>query len=74
MTPQLREESRRQYLAKRKDDKVKELATAIADDEYLFDEHTLTKREKKEREYKKTVLGLANEYEKLRFVFRNCLM
>ncbi|XP_064101171.1 pre-mRNA-splicing factor ATP-dependent RNA helicase DHX16-like [Macrobrachium nipponense] len=64
--PKLRVESRRKYLDKRKDDKLKELEENIIDDEYLFDEQTLTEREKKEREYKKTVLQLAKDYDKVR--------
>lgn len=38
MIPALRKESRRTYLAKRKEDKVQELEADIMDDEYLFDE------------------------------------
>ncbi|XP_068210643.1 pre-mRNA-splicing factor ATP-dependent RNA helicase DHX16 [Palaemon carinicauda] len=64
--PKLRVESRRKYLGKRKDDKLKELEEIIIDDEYLFDEETLTEREKKERDYKKTVLQLAKDYDKVR--------
>lgn len=37
--PQLRIQSRRKYLEKRKDDKVAELEADIADDEYLFDDN-----------------------------------
>lgn len=36
--PQLRIQSRRKYLEKRKEDKVAELEADILDDEYLFDE------------------------------------
>lgn len=36
--PELRKESRRKYLEKRKDDKLQELEADIADDEYLFEE------------------------------------
>lgn len=64
--PRLRVESRRKYLIKRKDDKLKELEGDILDDEYLFDESTLTEREKTEREYKKKVLKLARDYDKVR--------
>lgn len=38
LIPKLRVESRRMYLAKRKDDKVQELEADIIDDEYLFEE------------------------------------
>ncbi|KAK7077368.1 putative pre-mRNA-splicing factor ATP-dependent RNA helicase dhx16 [Halocaridina rubra] len=64
--PKLRVDSRRKYLVKRKDDKLKELEEDIIDDEYLFEEETLTEREKKNREYKKTVLSLAKDYDKVR--------
>ncbi|XP_045598629.1 pre-mRNA-splicing factor ATP-dependent RNA helicase DHX16 [Procambarus clarkii] len=64
--PKLRVESRRKYLVKRKDDKLKELEADIVDDEYLFEEEALTAREKKERDYKKTVLQLAKDYDKVR--------
>lgn len=37
--PQLRIQSRRKYLEKRKDDKVAELEADIQDDEYLFDDN-----------------------------------
>uniref|UniRef100_A0A1A9W044 RNA helicase n=1 Tax=Glossina brevipalpis TaxID=37001 RepID=A0A1A9W044_9MUSC len=64
--PQLRIQSRRQYLEKRKEDKVAELEADIIDDEYLFEEEMLTEREKKEREYKKQLLIIAKEHEKAR--------
>lgn len=66
LLPKLRIDSRRKYLEKRKEDKVIELEADIADDEYLFDESTLTKRERQEREHKKTILQLAKEHEKAR--------
>ena len=37
MLPYLREQSRRKYLQKRKDDKIQELEEDIADDVYLFE-------------------------------------
>jgi pre-mRNA-splicing factor ATP-dependent RNA helicase DHX16 len=61
--PELRKESRRKYLTKRKDDKLVELQDDIADDEFLFDESQLTERERKERQFKKTVLELARKHE-----------
>lgn len=66
MIPKLRVESRRKYLEKRKEDKVAELEADIVDDEYLFEEDTLTSRERKDRDYKKTLLKLAQEHEKAR--------
>ncbi|XP_037804248.1 pre-mRNA-splicing factor ATP-dependent RNA helicase DHX16-like [Penaeus monodon] len=64
--PHLRVESRRKYLVKRKDDKLRELEADIHDDEYLFDEQVLTERERREREYKKTVLKLAKDYDRVK--------
>lgn len=39
IVPNLRVQSRRLYLEKRKEDKVAELEADIVDDEYLFDEN-----------------------------------
>lgn len=39
IVPDLRVQSRRIYLEKRKEDKVSELEADIRDDEYLFDDH-----------------------------------
>ena len=64
--PKLRIDSRRKYLEKRKDEKVEELEADIRDDEYLFDDDQLTKREIKDREDKKIILRLAKEHEKAR--------
>ncbi|XP_034244398.1 pre-mRNA-splicing factor ATP-dependent RNA helicase DHX16 [Thrips palmi] len=66
LVPHLRIESRRKYLEKRKDDKIAELEADIQDDEFLFEETVLTKKEKKDREYKKTVLHLAKEHDRAR--------
>jgi len=64
MLPDLRKESRRQYLAKRKEDKMIELEADIMDDEFLFDDSNLTEREKKEKTYKKTILELAKSHDR----------
>ena len=61
---ELRKQSRRQYLSKRKEDKMLELKDDIADDEFLFDDSQLTDRERRERNYKKTVLNLATAHTK----------
>ncbi|CRK93483.1 CLUMA_CG007019, isoform A [Clunio marinus] len=66
LIPKLRVQSRREYLAKRKEDKVAELEADIVDDEYLFDEVKLTKREKEEREHKKRLLSIAKQHEEAR--------
>jgi len=64
MLPELRKESRRAYLSKRKEDKIQELEADILDDEFLFDESKLTEREKKEKKYRKTILELAKQHDK----------
>lgn len=51
-------------MKKRRVDKLEMLQEDIADDEYLFEEGLLTKREKQEREYKKKVFSLAKEHDK----------
>ena len=61
--PELRKKSRYRYLEERKAKKVDELKDDIMDDEFLFNEEELTAKEKKEREYKKTVLKLAKQYD-----------
>lgn len=66
LLPQLRKQSRRQYLEKRKDDKVAELEADIQDDEYLFDDSAITQREREDREHKKNLLRIAKEHEKAR--------
>ncbi|PIK35386.1 putative pre-mRNA-splicing factor ATP-dependent RNA helicase DHX16-like [Apostichopus japonicus] len=62
MIPDLRKSSRRDYLKRREGDKIVELEDDIADDEYLFSRDELSEREKKDIEYKKTVLGLAKQH------------
>ncbi|KAK7575545.1 hypothetical protein V9T40_011831 [Parthenolecanium corni] len=64
LIPKLRIESRRQYLKKRKEDKVTELEQDLIDDEYLFEEDELTERERKNREFQKKVLTIEKEFEK----------
>ncbi|XP_029727278.2 pre-mRNA-splicing factor ATP-dependent RNA helicase DHX16 [Aedes albopictus] len=66
LLPKLRIHSRRQYLEKRKDDKVAELEADILDDEYLFEASQITERERQDREYKKSLLQIAKEHEKAR--------
>ena len=64
MIPELRKESRRAYLGKRKEDKLLELKADILDDEYLFDESQLTERERQQKSYRKTILQLAEQHDK----------
>ncbi|KAH7727285.1 MRNA splicing factor RNA helicase (Cdc28) [Aphelenchoides avenae] len=59
----LREESRKQYLAKRKEDKKMELEALVRDDEELFGTEELTERERKEAEYRKKVLEYVKKYD-----------
>ena len=66
LVPKLRVQSRRDYLAKRKEDKVAELEADILDDEYLFEDAKLTRKEKEEREYKKRLLDIAKKHEQAR--------
>jgi pre-mRNA-splicing factor ATP-dependent RNA helicase DHX16 len=66
LVSKLRIQSRREYLSKRKEDKVAELEADILDDEYLFDETQLTEKEKKDREYKKNVLNIAKQHDRAR--------
>ncbi|XP_053666586.1 pre-mRNA-splicing factor ATP-dependent RNA helicase DHX16 [Anopheles marshallii] len=66
LLPQLRVQSRRQYLEKRKEDKVAELEADIRDDEYLFPDAEITERERRDREYKKNLLQIAREHDKAR--------
>ena len=62
--PDLRKKSRRDYVKKRRVDKVGMLQEDIRDDEYLFEDGQLSKREKQDREYKKKVFHLAVEHAK----------
>lgn len=60
----LREESRKSYLIKRKEDQLLLLEGDIRDEEELFKAEELTLREKKELEFKKKILSAAEEYKK----------
>lgn len=62
VVPELRKKSRRDYLKKRQVDKLDEMEGDIIDEEYLFVDQKLTKKEKQDLEYKKTVLKLAKEH------------
>ena len=64
MIPDLRKQSRRDYLVKRKEDKIQELEADILDDEFLFAESNLTEREKEEKRYRKSILELAKQHDK----------
>lgn len=64
IVPQLRKESRRQYLERRKDDQLALLEAKIADEEYLFGKEKLTEKERKKFEYDKKILELARQHDK----------
>nr|XP_019960529.1 PREDICTED: putative pre-mRNA-splicing factor ATP-dependent RNA helicase DHX16 [Paralichthys olivaceus] len=64
MLPELRKQSRWDYLKKRESEKLEDLEAEIIDDEYLFATDELTEREKKELEYKRTLRDLAKDYKK----------
>lgn len=64
MLPDLRIHSRRDYLAKREQEKIEDLEAEIKDEEYLFSTQALTDRERKELEYKKQIRDLAHDYKK----------
>lgn len=66
LIPKLRIKSRRDYLEKRKEDKVAELEADIHDDEYLFEDAKLTEKELRDREHKKRLLAIAKEHDKAR--------
>lgn len=62
--PDLRKKSRRDYVKKRRVDKLEMLQEDIRDDEYLFEDAQISKREKDEQEYKKKIYRLAAEHAK----------
>ncbi|XP_013784938.2 LOW QUALITY PROTEIN: putative pre-mRNA-splicing factor ATP-dependent RNA helicase DHX16 [Limulus polyphemus] len=66
VVPKLRIESRRKYLEKRKQDKLLELEGDIVDEEFLFSDVSITKREKAEVQYKRKILELTKEHERAR--------
>ncbi|KAI6209076.1 hypothetical protein M3Y96_00182600 [Aphelenchoides besseyi] len=60
----LREESRRAYLPKRKEDKIYEMRRQLMDDELYYKDEDLTERERLDRETKRQVLNAADEFDK----------
>lgn len=62
--PELRKRSRWDYLKKREAEKLEDLEAEIHDEEYLFTKEDLTKREKMELQYKRTLRDLATDYKK----------
>ena len=59
--PSLREHSRQEYLSKREIQQIELLKKEIEDDENLFRGMKISKRERRDLEYKKEVLRLAEE-------------
>lgn len=62
--PELRKQSRREYLKKREMEKLEDLDAEIKDDEYLFSNEVLSEREKRDLDYKRTLRDLARDYKK----------
>lgn len=62
--PELRKQSRRQYLTKREQEKLEDLEAEIADEEYLFSTQKLTTKERKDLDYKRQIRDLARDYKK----------
>ncbi|KAI5122467.1 hypothetical protein M0805_008778 [Coniferiporia weirii] len=63
--PSLRERSRQDYLSKRELQQIELLRKEIADDEALFRGMKISKKERRDLEYKKEVLRLAEERMKI---------
>jgi pre-mRNA-splicing factor ATP-dependent RNA helicase DHX16 len=61
---ELRKESRRDYLGKRRVEKVVELKDDVADEEFVFSDSKLTRVEKDHYEHKRKILTLTSEREK----------
>ncbi|KND01288.1 uncharacterized protein SPPG_03097 [Spizellomyces punctatus DAOM BR117] len=59
--PDIRERSRQEYLKKREDQRLQLLQKRIEDEEFLFHNEKLTKRERKEHELNKQVLEITRE-------------
>lgn len=64
VVPELRKQSRYDYLKKRRADKLEDLEAEIAEEEYYFADSNLTDKEKRDLEYKRKVRDLAREHER----------
>uniref|UniRef100_A0A7M5UD86 RNA helicase n=2 Tax=Clytia hemisphaerica TaxID=252671 RepID=A0A7M5UD86_9CNID len=62
LIPNLRDRARKDYVMKRKGEKVESLKEELDEDEKMFDERDLTEREKLERKYKKKIYKIATDY------------
>lgn len=58
LVPELRDRARKKYVQGRKVEKIQSLRDDIEEDEKMFDESSLTAREKLERQYKKKVMHI----------------
>lgn len=63
--PDLRDRSRQEYLAKRSQQQIELLKLEIAEEERFFKGVKLSKREQRELDYKKEILRLAEERERI---------
>lgn len=63
MMKKLREESRRAYLPKRKEDKLYEIKRQLDEDEVYFPDAELTERERIERQKKRKIIQAAEKYD-----------
>lgn len=63
MMKKLREESRRAYLPKRRDDKLYEMKRQLQEDEAYFPDAELTDKERAERQQKRQILQAAEKYD-----------
>jgi len=62
LIPELRDRARKKYVHGRKDEKIQSLREDIEEEEKMFDESSLTAREKLERQYKKKVINLHSNF------------
>ncbi|KAM4815465.1 LOW QUALITY PROTEIN: pre-mRNA-splicing factor ATP-dependent RNA helicase DHX16-like, partial [Thomomys bottae] len=62
LVPELRQKSRREYLAKREREKLEDLDPELADEEFLFGDGELSHHERLQLKYKRPVRDLAREY------------
>ncbi|XP_070177312.1 pre-mRNA-splicing factor ATP-dependent RNA helicase DHX16-like isoform X2 [Littorina saxatilis] len=68
--PDIRKRSRRDYLAKRGQDKLDDLDAEVQDEEFLFGGSSLTEKERRNMDYKRNVLKLAKEHKKAKEIER----
>jgi pre-mRNA-splicing factor ATP-dependent RNA helicase DHX16 len=74
LIPELRKVSRRDYLGKRRAEKVVELRDDLADERFLFSDSKLTRVEKEHLEYKTEILTLTTEHEQVNVLYFSPLL